>query len=473
MKILLSHGYFLSDDPKEQEIMKPYPPLGILYISSYLKAHDLPVELMDSTFMQPGEWKRHLLHSRPQVLALYVNLMTKIRILELLCWLRMQESLNTTRIVLGGPDITHNIEDYLNAGADMLVIGEGEETMLEICTTLRDQGMISTSIAGTAFRTEQGILVKNPPREKIKDIDSLPFPDRQSIPFHLYLDAWKSKHGLNAVSVSTQRGCPYTCKWCSTAVYGQSYRRRSPANVVEELKELTHKYQPDTFWFVDDVFTVSHRWLNDFLAALKKEELKIRFECITRADRLNEEVILTLKEAGCFRIWIGAESGSQEIINAMDRRVDVMHVREMIRTASRHGIQSGTFIMLGYPGEKRKHIQETIVHLKEALPDIFTITVAYPIKGTRLFTEVENMQKGIFDWNSQTDRQRDFRRELPRRYYELAVRRVVNEVEFTRLLVQGKRWSNAGMKRLLRCKLADALMYLIEWFSVPYSLLSR
>src|SRR5690606_15878093 len=149
----------------------------------------------------------------------------------------------------------------------------------------------------------------------------------------------------------TQRGCPYTCKWCSTAVYGQSYRRRSPQNVVQELKEIYQNYNPNAIWFVDDVFTVSHKWLNEFAQTLQHNQLTIKFECITRADRLNIEVLQTLKKAGCFRVWIGAESGSQKIIDAMDRRVDVQQVREMIQEAQKLGIQAGTFIMLGYPGE--------------------------------------------------------------------------------------------------------------------------
>jgi radical SAM superfamily enzyme YgiQ (UPF0313 family) len=236
------------------------------------------------------------------------------------------------------------------------------------------------------------------------------------------------------------RGCPYTCRWCSRAVYGLTYRRRSPEKVVEELQKIKAEYNPDTIWFVDDVFTISHKWLSGFNEELKKNNLKIKFECISRADRMNEEVIKVMKESGCFRVWIGAESGSQRIIDAMDRRVKVELVREMIKLTRNHGIEAGTFIMLGYPGETEEDIEETITHLKTSNPDHFTITLAYPIKGTEFFEEIETNQLGAFDWTKKTDRERDFIRTYPRKYYDFAVRRVVNEVRYH----QGKNNRAAG-----------------------------
>jgi radical SAM superfamily enzyme YgiQ (UPF0313 family) len=242
--------------------------------------------------------------------------------------------------------------------------------------------------SGLGFKNQNNEIVFTTEREKLKEVDSLPFPGRDKINLQLYLNAWKERHGENAISISTMRGCPYTCKWCSRAVYGLSYRRRSPENVCDELELIQKEYNPDTLWFVDDVFTISHKWLNEFNETLKQRNLKIKFECITRADRMNEEVIKLLKDAGCFRVWIGAESGSQKVIDLMDRRVDVDQVRQMIKLTQNNGIQAGTFIMLGYPGETEDDIEETIRHLKESNPEYFTITVAYPIKGTELLLKL-------------------------------------------------------------------------------------
>jgi radical SAM superfamily enzyme YgiQ (UPF0313 family) len=203
--------------------------------------------------------------------------------------------------------------------------------------------------------------------------------------------------------------------------------------VADELQKLNETYHPDALWFVDDVFTVSHKWLAEFRDVLNERKFRIPFECITRADRMNEDVIAMLKECGCFRVWIGAESGSQKILDAMDRRVQAIQVQEMIRQCKAAGIETGTFIMLGYPGETRQDIQATIDHLKASNPDHFTITIAYPIKGTSLFDEVEALQTKAIDWKTQTDRERDFKRTFSRKYYDYAVKMVVNEVQLSKL----------------------------------------
>ncbi len=438
MDILLTHCYFLEDDEKEQQIMRPYPPLGILYISGYLEDQGIANEVFDTTFSSKKDFRSYLLDQRPPLIGIYVNLMTKINVLESIRFIK--ENLPDTKIILGGPEVTYSAENFLRYGADYIVIGEGEETMTELVNSLilvpagmeddvAEKVSHQRSITGIAY-LEDKKFIQTPERQKIRDLNELSTPNRKKINLHLYLDAWKKRHSKNALSVSTMRGCPYTCKWCSRAVYGLSYRRRNPDKVVEELVQIKKDYNPDSLWFVDDVFTISHKWLSTFRDELQKHNLLIPYECITRADRLSEEVILTLKETGCFRVWIGAESGSQKVIDLMDRRVDVNQVRDMIRLTRKHGIEAGTFIMLGYPGETEEDIEETIHHLKESNPDHFTITVAYPIRGTELFQEIEAIQTTKLDWSISTDRDVDFKRTYSRRYYDYAVARVISEVNY-------------------------------------------
>ncbi|RPI60288.1 MAG: radical SAM protein [Ignavibacteriales bacterium] len=444
MKILLTHGYFLNDDPKEKIIMKPYAPLGILYVSAYLERKGFSNEVFDTTFSTMQKMRDYLLEFKPDVIAIYVNLMTKLNVLEIIKFTKA--NLHHTKIVLGGPEIRYNANDFLNFGADYLVIGEGEETSLELMIALNEKRYDDIkNIPGLGFKNQNNEIVFTTEREKLKEVDSLPFPGRDKINLQLYLNAWKERHGENAISISTMRGCPYTCKWCSRAVYGLSYRRRSPENVCDELELIQKEYNPDTLWFVDDVFTISHKWLNEFNETLKQRNLKIKFECITRADRMNEEVIKLLKDAGCFRVWIGAESGSQKVIDLMDRRVDVDQVRQMIKLTQNNGIQAGTFIMLGYPGETEDDIEETIRHLKESNPEYFTITVAYPIKGTELFAEVEAVQTNNFNWDSNSDRDREFKRTYNRKYYDFAVRRVTNEVNYNKMILNNKYLSKSTL----------------------------
>lgn len=460
MSILFTHAYYLSDDPKEQKIMKPYPPLGLLYVSAYLISKDIPNDVFDSTFFSQEAQLEFILEKKPKVISIYTNLMTKIEVVKLIKKLKTA-AYDFPKIILGGPDVTFNLGNYLKSGADFLIIGEGEETTYELYSTIMNNGDFS-AVTGIAY-LENDIVIKTPERTKFKELDDLPLPNRDAIPNEKYLETWKNNHGESSMTISTQRGCPYTCKWCSTAVYGQSYRRRPAHLVAQEMKMLKDKYNPDAIWFVDDVFTISHKWLTAFHEEVVKQNAQIRFECITRAERLNDEILRLLKEAGCFRIWIGAESGSQKIIDAMDRRVDVNHVKKMIQNTNSLGIETGTFIMVGYPGEEEADITETIQYLKEANPTHYTITIAYPIKGTSLYDEIEKNITVQPDWETSTDREIDFKRNYSRKYYDFAVSKVVNEVEFHRELIKGK---NRSFLKILKLKtksiMASSLMLICK-----------
>lgn len=435
MNILLTHGYFLQEDEKEQAIMRPYVPLGILYISAWLEKHGYDNRVFDSTFSSFDNLCAALLEDKPNVVGIYTNLMTKLNVLRIIRFIKSRSELQHTKVVLGGPEVRNHIVKFLEHGADYIVLGEGELTMHELVLWLDNKITRNISeIDGIAYTDEQLGIRQNRERAKLKEVDELPMPNRQKVNLQLYFDAWKGRHGVSAISINTMRGCPYTCKWCSRAVYGQSYRRRSPANVVDEIAWIKQQYNVDSIWFVDDVFTVSHKWLEEFTQEIKKRNLQISYECITRADRMNEEVILMLKESGCFRVWVGAESGSQKVIDMMDRRVEVEQVQQMIQLSRKHGLQAGTFIMVGYPGETKEDIYATLQHLKKADPDLYTITVAYPIKGTPLYTEVESRFVTQLDWANSTDRDIDFTRTYNRQYYNYAIEMIASEVNFHKAL---------------------------------------
>jgi anaerobic magnesium-protoporphyrin IX monomethyl ester cyclase len=456
MKIFLTHAYYLNEDKNELRIMKPYVPLGILYISSYLKQHGFEVVLYDSTFKSFEDQKMKLQENIPDIIGIYCNLMTKLNVLPLMKFIR--QNLPKTKIILGGPEPPFYAEEFLNSGADIIVEGEGELTMKSICEELSIPEPDLRKVKGIIFRNENGELIRTHAREQIKDIDLLPCPDRESIELDLYLGAWKKAHGYSSVSMNTMRGCPYTCRWCSHSVYGVSYRRRSPEKTVEEIKYLTLKYNPDMFWFVDDVFTVSHKWLNKVHRLLKEQNIKIKFECISRSDRLNEEVIRTLKDMGCFRLWIGAESGSQKVLDLMDRRVSAAETREIIKLTRKYGIEAGTFIMLGYPGEKKEDIFETVNHLKDSNPDIFLTTVAYPIKGTPFYREIEENILTSLPWDKRTDRDLDFKGRYSKKFYKHANRYLVNEVNYNKLKIN----KNGGLiekgKTFLKARISRVMM---------------
>ncbi len=221
--------------------------------------------------------------------------MTKINVIKLVKILKSDAKYGFPKLILGGPDITYNCKNYLNTGVDFLIIGEGEQTTLELYNAIANNEDFS-AITGMAY-LENGNVIKTPPRAKMKDLSDLPLPNRAAIPVEKYLSTWKTHHGQSSMTISTQRGCPYTCKWCSTAVYGQSYRRRPAEMVAAEMRMLKDTYNPDGIWFVDDVFSVSHKWIREFHKEVLKQDAIIPFECITRAERLNDEILQLLKEA--------------------------------------------------------------------------------------------------------------------------------------------------------------------------------
>ncbi len=429
MDVLLTHGYFLYEDPHELKVMKPYPPLGILYLSAYLKRAGYDVGVHDATFSSLAEFAARVERERPPVVGIYTNLMTKFNVLKMIAACKR---LGAT-VVLGGPEPANYVEEYLDRGADVIVIGEGEATLADLLPRLAGDGPHKLDgLPGVAYRRDDGGIVRNPPRAYLADLDALPDPDREAIDVDRYVETWRKHHGLGSVSLICARGCPYHCEWCSHAVYGHTHRRRSPGRVADEVEHLLARYKPDQLWYADDVFTIKHSWFFEYAGELKRRGIRLPFECISRADRLNDEVIDRLVEMGCYRLWIGSESGSQRVLDAMRREVRVEQVQAMTRALRRRGIQTGMFIMLGYEGEEIADLEATVDHLKQSAPDVFLTTVAYPIKGTPYYDEVADRVLARAEWDQRTDRQLTVRGRHSARFYSHATRWMVNAVALRR-----------------------------------------
>ena len=429
--VLLTHGYFLHEDEKEQRIMKPYAPLGILYLSAYLKREGFHVEIFDSTFSTKEALAARLAATPGGVIGIYTNLMTRPNAL----WVARTARAHGWTVVLGGPESANYPDEYLDRGADVVVIGEGELAMAELLPALRQRGPHRLhGVAGTAFRDEDGHIVRNEAREQIADIDSLPWPDRSAIDTAAYVDVWRTHHGRGSVNLITARGCPYKCNWCSHAVFGYTHRRRNPIDCVDEVQHIMDAYQPEQVWYADDVFTINHRWLFEYNAEMKRRNLRVPFETISRADRMkSEDVVSTLAELGCYRIWIGSESGSQRILDAMQRGVKVDDVRSATKMAQRFGMEVGMFLMWGYEGEEFRDIEDTVEHVKAANPDIFFTTVAYPIKNTGFYEKVKTKLTRSVDWAAGSDRDFRIAGQHSHRYYQDADAWLTNAVDAERL----------------------------------------
>lgn len=411
MDLLLTHGYFLHEDPKEAAVMKPYAPLGLLYLSSYLRGKGFAVETYDSTFGSREELFRILETESPATLGVYANLMTRGNALAIVGLAKACG----WRVVMGGPEPSNYAERYLAAGADIVVSGEGELAMEMI---LRDVPL--SEIPGLVFRGDDGSLVNTGTARLLSDLDASPWPDRERIDIARYLRVWREHHGAGSVSVITARGCPYHCRWCSHSTFGKSHRRRSARAVVDEVQWILERYRPEQLWFADDVFTIHHGWLDEYAGEMRRRGLRVPFECITRADRLNPRVAAQLAELGCDRVWIGSESGSQRLLDAMERGVTIAQVREGVTQLKQNGIRTGMFFMWGYEGEEMVDIEATYEHVKACRPDVFFTTVSYPIKGTPYHEEVSSKLVQLGEWQGTTDRDVKIRGRHSRRFYQLA-----------------------------------------------------
>lgn len=430
MDVLLSHSYFMGEDAHEQQVMKPYAPLGLLYVSAYLKRAGFAVGVQDTTFATRAAAHARLAAREAPVLGLYTNLTTRASVLDL----TRHAKAHGFTVVLGGPESANWPEAYLANGADVIVIGEGEVTMAELLPALARHGPHRLhDIAGIAFRDESGAVVRTAPRPLLTALDGVPWPDREAIDIDAYLTCWRTHHGAGSLNLICARGCPYTCRWCSHSVFGHHHARRSPEDVADEVAHLIERWNPDMLWYADDVFTIHPRWLNAYGAELGRRGLKRPFECITRADRLTPAAVEVLREMGAFRVWIGSESGSQRVLDAMERGVSVAEVAQATAWLKAAGIAVGMFLMWGYDGETTADIEATVDFVRRTDPDIFLTTVAYPIKGTPYFDAVADRVTPPADWAAATDRDHHVAGRPGSRYYRHATRRLRHAVALARL----------------------------------------
>jgi len=415
--ILLTHSYFAEGDLANGKVIRPYPPLVPLYVSSHLKRRGFAVEVLDTTFMVRADALAALRASRASVIAVHANLMARANTVALIRAAKASGAV----VTVSGQEPTSYAEEYIAHGADIVIHGEGEQTLADLISHVAQHGLTRLErIDGISYRDDEGQVRRTAPRALIADLDAQPFPDRAAVDMTRYFDAWQRIHGKRSVSLLAARGCPYECNWCSHGLYGRSHRRRSPENVVAEILHLRDTYGPDHLFFSDDVFTLNAKWLEAYATEMRRHGLRYPFETITREDRLDEKVVDLLAELGCHRLWVGAESGSQRILDAMKRRTDALRMREMIALLKERGIRTGTFVMVGYEGESWADLDETARHLRLAQADEVLTTIVHPIKGTAYYDQVKDRIAGGGVWSESNDRDLTVRGRRSRRFYRFA-----------------------------------------------------
>lgn len=409
--ILMTHSYFLRFDPKQEQAHMPYPPLGMLYAASYLRKACFSLAHIDTMFMATEEELRLAFqNNKPRILVIYDD---DFNYLNKMCLSKMREAAFRMSamakeyhipVVIHGSDAVDHVGEYLQHGADVIIVGEGEETLLQVCQSILNGHPTELSgIEGIAYRSNDQVI-HTAKRRVNQQLDTLPFPAWDLVDWKSYRSIWIKHHGYFSVNMVTTRGCPYHCNWCAKPIYGQVYNSRSPENVAEEMVFLTSLVSPDHLWFADDIFGLKPGWVQQFAEIVKSRNIMIPFKIQSRADLLlRENTVEALASAGCAEVWIGAESGSQKILDAMEKGITVNQIKEARRLLRKFNIKASFFLQFGYRGETMEDIQKTISLMKELMPDNIGISVSYPLPGTKFYDIVQSEMVGKRNWTDSDD----------------------------------------------------------------------
>lgn len=425
MKVLFSHSYFLQFDPKQVAHGQPYPPLGTVWAAALLRQHGFEVALFDTMFChQPEEVIGRLQEFQPDVFVVYddgFNYLTKM------CLSNMREAAFKMqhlarqygcKVVVTSSDAADHYEKYLDNDADFVIAGEGEYTLLELMQELDKDKADFKNVAGLIYELE-GVAHKNIKRAISKQLDELPLPAWDLVNIQPYKEVWLSKHGYFSINIATTRGCPYKCNWCAKPMYGNAYNMRSPQNVVDEIVLLKAKFNMDHIWFCDDIFGLKRSWVQEFSELVNHTGVKTNYKIQSRADLLVQEKYVTyLASSGCKEVWMGAESGSQRILDAMDKGTKVEEIIEARQLLKQYGVRVAFFLQYGYLGETMEDIDKTIRLLSDTLPDDIGISVSYPLPGTLFYEKVKQDLIKKSNWTDSDDLDMMFHNTYPSTFYK-------------------------------------------------------
>lgn len=479
MEILFTHSYFIHFDPKEAKAHMPYPPLGTITAAAALRAKGFSVGLHDVMLSTEEEEIFPVLQrEHPRVVVIYddsFNFLTKM------CLSRMREAAFKlarfareagSTVIVFSSDASDHIEEYLSHDAQFVVCGEAEDALDELChSLLRGTNHQLSEIAGIAFAGPTGSIVRTPRRPPIQNLDKIPMAAWDLVDLDRYREVWVRHHGYFSLNISTTRGCPFHCNWCAKPLYGQVYNSRSPEGVVEEMLVLKNLASPDHLWITDDIFGLRPGWIQTFDEIVNERDAKIPFKCLSRADLLlKEDTIRHLKSAGCHTVWVGAESGSQRVLDAMEKGTTISQIKESTRLLHSVGIRVGFFLQFGYPGETRDDIEKTLQLVKDCAPDEIGISVSYPLPGTPFHERVAAQLGDKQNWDTSADFDPMFQATFSKEYYRMLHRVVHKKFSIWRGVRAFERLSRKP-KTIDRRALRSLASLIVHSLTLPHHLL--
>jgi anaerobic magnesium-protoporphyrin IX monomethyl ester cyclase len=381
--VLLIYPFF---KPHRDRSVFRFPPLGISYIAASLQEAGHAVTLIDCTFLDRNDALRKALAVHAEVVGIYCM----VTMLDDSLWFARSLREQSRLLVAGGPLPTCDPTPFLEQ-FDMVVRGEAEQTVRDLLEAYQ-QGSDLGTVAGIVYRRRAGEegesgATYTKDRPFAKDLDRIPFPARKLLPNEQYIQYAKKKYGYSITTVMSTRGCPFRCEFCSNVVFGGSYRERSPGNVVDEIEEaLSLGY--DRISFADDVFTMKKERVVLVCEEILRRRLRFKWECLGRVDSLDTPTAAKMKEAGCTRIYFGIESGDEDILKLMNKRITTEQAQRAVGIAQRAGLEVGAFFILFYPGDSDDTVLQTL-RFATALPlDYLGLSMPYPLPGTALFERV-------------------------------------------------------------------------------------
>jgi radical SAM superfamily enzyme YgiQ (UPF0313 family) len=436
--VLLTHSYHLYHDRKQVRKMQPYPPLGTLYAAALLRHRGFSVALFDSMLQAPeGAFSDVVARTQPRVVAIYED---NFNFLSKMCLSRMRESafgmIDVARaggatVVVNGSDASDHSAEYLHRGADYILLGEAEWTLLELIEALFDQSPSRVDeIHGLAYADRlKDSIVRTPARGLMQSLDALPFPARDLADIAQYKTAWKRAHGFFSLNLVSSRGCPYKCNWCAKPIYGNSFNVRSAESVATEMLELRDRFGADYLWFADDLFGIQKQWVHELADRVEHLNAVVPFKMQSRVDLMQKDTIRALRRAGCAEVWMGVESGSQKILDAMEKGTRVSHIEAANDALKSSGIRSCYFIQFGYPGETWADIEKTIELIRRTCPDDVGVSVSYPLPGTAFYDRVHRQMGTKTNWEDSEDLSMMFKGAYQSEFYRALHDAIHAEVE--------------------------------------------